>query len=116
MALSGPNDGWAVGYDGAILRLSGGTWSVVQGPTAQHLWSVTLSGPNDGWALGDNGAILRLSEGTWRMAASPSGQNLFSTALGKSHSWAVGQGGVILQGPGEVGPSSRWLYLPAILR
>ena len=81
MALSGPNDGWAVGHNGAILRLTGGAWSAVSSPTADYLSSVALSGPNDGWAVGHNGAILRLSEGTWRMAASPSGQNLFSVAL-----------------------------------
>ena len=27
VALSGINDGWAVGNGGAILRLAGGTWS-----------------------------------------------------------------------------------------
>jgi len=98
VALSGPNDGWAVGVGGTILRLSGGTWSTVPSPTTQDLSSVAVSGPNDGWVVGSGGTILRLSAGTWSTVPSPTTQDLSSVAVsGPNDGWAVGKGGTILR-------------------
>ncbi len=78
MALSGPNDGWAVGSSwpwGLALRLSGGAWQVVSLPAStQALFALALSGPNDGWAMGRQGQILRLNGGTWSTAPSPTSE------------------------------------------
>ena len=65
VALSGSNEGWAVGNKGTILRLSGGTWSEFSSPTWKDLYAVALSAPNDGWAVGSTGTVLRLRGGTW---------------------------------------------------
>jgi hypothetical protein len=73
LAMTSPNDGWAIGSEGEILRLEGGEWRTATSPvpsSSQALYyDVALAGPGDGWAVGTNGAAtLRLVGNTWRLA------------------------------------------------
>lgn len=51
-------DGWAVGYDGAILHWDGSSWTKVASPTDKSLGSIKMVSTSDGWAVGRSGTIL----------------------------------------------------------
>ena len=53
-----PNDVWAVGNGGTIVRWNGAEWSLAASPTSNHLLDVDMLSINDGWAVGE-GVILR---------------------------------------------------------
>lgn len=72
--LIGPDEGWAVGRNGAIYHDVGGAWSVVTSPTTADLTWVGMVGPNDGYAIGidtsvvgktDTGVLLHYDGTAW---------------------------------------------------
>jgi len=68
--LVGTDEGWAVGQGGAILRLVGGNWTRVQGPslTVGPLDSVSA---NQAWFGGDAGQLYQWQNGTIVTHTSP---------------------------------------------
>jgi len=48
---SGPNDVWAVGDNGTIVRWNGAVWSPVASGTTNDLLGIWGSGPDDIWAV-----------------------------------------------------------------
>ncbi len=56
---SGPNDIWAAGADGLILRNEGAGWFPVRSPTVETLYGVYGS-PGHVWFFGWGGLILKL--------------------------------------------------------
>lgn len=61
VALSTPDNGWAVGDGGIILHFNGSDWITVTSPTTNTLRNVMMLSSLEGWAVGDNGTILHYS-------------------------------------------------------
>ncbi len=65
--------GWAVGFNGIILRYDGQEWSRAGSPTSDRLYSVSFGGGSNGWAVGGNyprygnstGTVLHYVAGQW---------------------------------------------------
>ena len=64
LALSSDSTGWAVGSEGAILRLQNGTWSV-QNSATSNILNAVASFDNMAVAVGQNGAIVSYHNGSW---------------------------------------------------
>ncbi|MFN8485712.1 MAG: hypothetical protein U0768_21940 [Anaerolineae bacterium] len=108
VALVGPNDGWAVGFDasstypgvfGHGARLEAGAWGVadVTRPPGR-LNAIALLGPDSGWIVGKGGSIFSLANGSVTPVSSPTTADLNAIALsGPDDGWAVGAGGTILR-------------------
>jgi PKD repeat protein/RNA polymerase subunit RPABC4/transcription elongation factor Spt4 len=93
-------EGWAVGSGGIILKLSGGTWSVIpSSPVTTNLLSVSMVSSGEGWAVGASGVILRCTGGSWsNYTSSPVTNYLYSVSMtSPTDGWAVGASGVILR-------------------
>ncbi len=94
-------NGWSVGDNGQIFRLSkGGTnFNQQTGATTQNLNGIFALDLGTAWAVGDGGVILKTTNGGVSWQPQVSG---VATALRDIHfinadrGWAVGDGGVIL--------------------
>jgi hypothetical protein len=62
---SGPNNIFAVGQRGKILRFNGTTWSEMTSPTTRYLARVHGSSADNVWALGDT-VMLRFNGLEWK--------------------------------------------------
>lgn len=62
---SAPDDLWAVGLDGTVLRNRGGSWVKVPSGTTEVLWSVWSRAVEDAWAVGNAGTVLRWNGSSW---------------------------------------------------
>ncbi|MCW2921340.1 MAG: hypothetical protein JWL76_1214 [Thermoleophilia bacterium] len=94
--VSGAANGYAVGYDGAILSWNGATW------TWRGDWTVESGGlidvaspagsPGIAVAVGEDGTIIRSNDGgsTWTRRPSPVGAELLAIASGTGGMVAVG--------------------------
>ena len=68
LTLNAPDDGWAVGYYGAILRWNGVAWRSVPSPTEQTLNEVAIvpgTNGSDAWAVGQTGTIVHWNGSFW---------------------------------------------------
>jgi hypothetical protein len=94
----GPDDGWAVGLFGTILRYNGVAWATVEGGGVGELVRVWGTGPDDVWALDTVGGILHWDGSAW--AVSESGAHAALNGIwgsGAGDIWAVGTWGAILR-------------------
>jgi photosystem II stability/assembly factor-like uncharacterized protein len=111
--LVSPNDGWAVGDAGTILRWNGATWSKINImiSTSAILNSVFMLNSNEGWicgnALNSSGNIipssymLRWNGIEWNAYESLTNKTLNAVcAISSNSAWAVGEGGVIIRWDG----------------
>lgn len=101
--MAGPNDGWAVGLNGRILRYNGVSWHHYETlPSGAELLGLYLLNSNEGWTVG--GApdaafpptILRWNGAAWSVVT-PTGVALGDTLqdvhmLSPTEGWAVGGG------------------------
>ncbi len=109
---SGPNDYWAVGYDGAIAHFDGDTWKPQTSQVSDRLFAIHGSSDTDIYAVGGSGRglILRWNGSSWlefdkhehalRSAWTTKGQPLFVGGYG---------GYVARYGRGESIPSATRL-------
>jgi hypothetical protein len=67
VAMASPNEGWAVGKEGTLMRYSNGAWSMAQSPSGENLSSLTMVSASEGWAIGDHGVILHEQNGSWNL-------------------------------------------------
>ena len=88
--------GWAVGNNGALLKLQGGQWSAVGMQTSNYLNTVAFNAQG-GWAAGTNGVILRYAGNAWALVTSPTRRGINDIALSGDTGWAVGGLGTILR-------------------
>lgn len=58
IAMLAPDDGWAVGENGAILHWDGSLWSLVSGPTDLPLRAVDMLSPTEGWVAGGTSGFM----------------------------------------------------------
>ncbi len=100
------------GHSGTLLRLSGGTWTVMPELSGSpHLYAVALSGSNFGWAVGPEGAIWQLKGETWQATRSSTRLYFHALALDEAGAgYAVGQDGAVAALQGE-----RWTSLNGFL-
>jgi hypothetical protein len=95
---SGPNDVWAVGSPGLILRYDGASWTTMRSGAADDtLLAVWGSGPGDVWAAGTGGTLLRFNGSTWTSVTSGITASLRGIwGSGPEDVWVVGDRGTIL--------------------
>jgi hypothetical protein len=65
VTLASANDGWAVGFDGAIFHESFNRWEPAPSPTTTDLYGVAMATATEGWAVGSDGVILHLRNDIW---------------------------------------------------
>jgi hypothetical protein len=61
---SAPNNIWAVGASGRILRYNGTSWTPFTSPTSRKLVKVAGSGASDVWAVGDS-VLIHFDGTSW---------------------------------------------------
>ncbi len=71
LAFASPEDGWAVGWKGAIYRWDGSAWTAWERLGEDSLYGLALLASNDIWAAGAGGALLHWDGQQWRKAPSP---------------------------------------------
>jgi len=117
------NDGWAVGFDGAIIHWDGKSWNNVPSPTSYKLVSVDMVSSTEGWAIAQridgyqtNQSIIRWDGTSWNNVTSPTAAMLTSVDMVSStDGWAVGSDGCIIHWDGTswsnvTSPTGAWLY------
>jgi len=94
---SGPEDVFAVGAEGTILRYDGARWYGMSTPTRVELRAVWGTGPTDVYAVGETGTILRFDGARWTRMTSPTRKILlgFERRPGGSPVVVGGQGLVL---------------------
>lgn len=96
------DNGWAVGWKGAIRHTSDGgatDWQAQSSSTNKRLKGVFFTDSQNGWVAGEDGVILHTSDGgdLWGIQASSVSTDLNSIYfLNDSCGWAVGESGTIL--------------------
>lgn len=91
VAMLSPNDGWAVGDGGAIVRWNGTSWASVASPLTTNLLAVYMLSVTDGWAVGDGGKIIRWNGTSWQNFTSPTALSLRGLhMLSATDGWIVG--------------------------
>jgi len=93
---SGPNDVWAVGWDGTILHFDGAAWSSMPSGTTDPLQAVRGTAANDVWIVGQGGSILHWDGATWSKAKGGGETSLTGLAVASQHAWAMSLTGTIL--------------------
>ncbi len=99
---SAPDDVWAVGDSGTILRRAGASWVRVTSGTTYGLRSIWGTGPKSIWAVGDKQQILRWDGSVWKTVFGGDSEdsllNVWGT--GPNDVWAVGSRGIVLHWDG----------------
>lgn len=99
---SGPNDVWAVGMFGTILRRDEAGWTTQESPTSENLSGIWGSGPRDIWAVGGGGAVVHFDGTSWSAAKSATSEPLSAVwGTDKDQVWAVGRSGTIVRWDGK---------------
>jgi hypothetical protein len=91
-----PNNGWAVGLNGAITHWNGSVWSQVASGTNSNLNAIAMVNSSDGWAVGDNGTILRWDGNSWSTYSSTISANLLEIDMvSANEGWIIGQNTIL---------------------
>jgi photosystem II stability/assembly factor-like uncharacterized protein len=100
-AFVGGGKGWAVGFNGTVLRTTNGgeKWTAKTASTSKHLVAVDFVTSTRGWVAGRSGTIMATTNGgsSWKRQKVPTkldlnGIDFVSTTKG----WAVGAGAAIV--------------------
>jgi hypothetical protein len=75
---SGPDNLFAVGTGGTILRYDGVRWYEMPSPTTKDLRTVWGAGPTEVYAAGEDGVLLQFDGARWTMMESPTRTLLLS--------------------------------------
>ncbi|MEX2045731.1 MAG: hypothetical protein WEE03_01090 [Chloroflexota bacterium] len=92
-----PEGAMAVGTDGTVMLLSGGSWQRYARGLDEDLNAVVAFGPQSAWVVGDLGASYRLESAGWRPV--PTGVTVALRAVsatGPRSAVAAGDGGTLL--------------------
>ena len=70
---TGPNNAWAVGTGGLILRWNGRTWTTFRRgfPGDGNLLAVFTASPNDAWFGGELNSLFRVLDGDFTSSRDP---------------------------------------------
>jgi photosystem II stability/assembly factor-like uncharacterized protein len=95
---AGPNDVWAVGNLGKILRYDGVRWSFYQiEVTDLDLYGLDITSGSSGWAVGADGLVLRYHNGQWYNSVHLTGYDLYGVAFDDGNGFVVGDNGSIFR-------------------
>jgi len=100
LTVPGPNETWAVGSGGTILRWSDAVplGAAVPSGTSAWLRSLWLDAEGHGWIVGAAGALFEVADGALTKKVSGTTQDLVDIwAASATAAWAVGEGGVVAQ-------------------
>ncbi len=117
---SGTLGGFAVGNNGVVARLNGGSWTQMKiNPAAMNLKGVFVDkgNPIDAWVAGDGGQIWLFSSGFWSGPVSPGATSNGLTSIflvSTSEGWMVGTHSTILHST-TLGSSDTWTALTGSL-
>jgi photosystem II stability/assembly factor-like uncharacterized protein len=123
--FTAPNNGWAVGEQGTIIKYDGVEWSTYQTAplVSNDLHSVYTISPIDGWAVGAHGTILRLTSSGWGVVAQCPGPTCLQDVILRSvfelttgEAWAVGDASNGGLGPATIlhwVPPGPWSQVPS---
>ena len=99
-AIASAISAYAVGYNGLIVRLNSGSWSTQSSPTSQDLYSIEALNSTSIQAVGGDAGqsvIIRNSGSSWSIVYSTQEDSLRDIAFINSTSYAVGEGGLLLE-------------------
>ncbi len=104
--------GWAVGYNGTILRTSDGGeyWEISTLSPSSYFEGVWFTDTLHGWICGTMGSIYHTQDGgdTWTQQSAPLPGDFYKICFaGDSTGWIVGDNGVIL---GTVDAGENWIF------
>lgn len=96
-----PQDGWAAGAGGSVLRFMNGTWQAMNYPIpASYTWrGMDFASPGAGWMVGTQGegqAAIAMAwrQGTWYPTpVNQTGRLHAVAAVNETSAWAAGQDG-----------------------
>jgi hypothetical protein len=92
-----PEGAMAVGSEGTVMFLSGGSWQEYARGLEEDLHGIVAFGPQSAWVVGSQGASYRLEVAGWRPV--PTGVTVTLRAVtgtGPQSAAAVGDGGTLL--------------------
>jgi hypothetical protein len=98
---SGPEDTWAIGDSGTILRWKGAVWTGTPGNANEELSGIWGNNATDIWVVGHDaneqkGIIRHWDGATWTNVPSGTAQPLHGVwASGPNDAWAVGDAGTV---------------------
>jgi len=107
------DEGWAVGYSGAIIHYHNRQWQSVKSVNNADLNSITSLPDGEVWAVGKasegQGTILHLTaSGTWQAVSSPVGADLMQIDMvSATDGWITGTNATLLHYDGN-----SWLDVP----
>jgi len=58
-------DGWAVGENGTLVKVSSSSWQRQSNSTQANLLSVSLVSSDEAWVVGERGTILHYQQENW---------------------------------------------------
>ncbi|MBS1253593.1 MAG: Ycf48-like protein [Anaerolineales bacterium] len=101
VAFSAPDQGWAVGKAGAVLRWDGNEWKTDSSADGADLYAVAITG-SDVWATGEGGVFIHWDADGSEMVWPPSDVTLNAVAFASPDAgWSVGYGGTVLHYDGN---------------
>jgi len=91
-----PNDAWAVGEEGVVLRWNGSSWAVVDvGAGSETLRAVQVHG-SDVWIVSDSGAIYRGNGSSWTVERTVTPEPLVVLWTAAGRLWTASMSGAVL--------------------
>lgn len=92
-----PNDWFAVGDGGHILRGQKGSWQIMNSGTTANLRRVWGSSATDVYAAGENGVLLHFDGTAWSPVTLPVSTNMWGVwGTSASDVWVTGDAGTLL--------------------
>nr|MBA3825935.1 hypothetical protein [Ktedonobacterales bacterium] len=90
-------DGWAVGNDSLLLRLTQGGWKARTASSGfGDLWGVDHDTRGGAWAVGQNGLVVHLDNTGWQVYPALQTPTLRAVAFNRrGEAWAVGENGAL---------------------
>ncbi|MGQ9705637.1 MAG: YCF48-related protein [bacterium] len=97
-----PNDGFACGDNGTIIKYDGSSWVQVNSSTYSNLYSIYYLSKNLAFAVGDDGTIVKYDGTKWSKIDGITQENLNNVSvINEKLAFACGDHGIVLKYDGE---------------
>jgi photosystem II stability/assembly factor-like uncharacterized protein len=67
VSMLSPQEGWAFGVDGTIIKFNGLTWEVQPAITSKDLRGSCMLSTDEGWCVGQDNTVLHYLDGRWQV-------------------------------------------------
>lgn len=102
ISLNEDLSGWAVGYEGTVLKYSEEKWELVEVEFDGTLFDVVVGDEGSAWAVGENGTVLEFDGEAWKVNETAFEESLNAVDIGRDGSvWAAGENGLIIHLEGD---------------